>query len=44
VESSLAADSFETDLNLKTTVFRGNVQGRLSEAFDFFGTLNDPVF
>jgi lipopolysaccharide export system protein LptC len=35
-ESSLEADTMETDLNNNTTRLRGNVKGTFSETFDFF--------
>ncbi|MFH1156290.1 MAG: LPS export ABC transporter periplasmic protein LptC [Pseudomonadota bacterium] len=41
-ESIIEADSFETDLNRRITVFKGNVKGQLSEKFDFFNAFNAP--
>jgi len=43
-ESIIEADSFETDINKKITVLKGNVKGRLSEKFDFFYDLGSNSF
>ena len=41
-ESTITADSFETDLAKGVTVFKGNVRGQFSETFDLFHAFRDP--